>query len=70
MGGKMLKQLESLLGRCWHSWDLVPDADLDDVRTCAKCGRQDVLQTDGWHRLHPAKAPAQSGSTRQTKVAP
>jgi hypothetical protein len=40
---------------CWHQWDLVSDADLDDVRTCAKCGRQDILQVNGWVRLPPRR---------------
>ncbi len=43
--------LRKLLGWCWHRWDLVPDADLGDVRTCAKCGRRDVLTANGWERL-------------------
>ena len=43
--------LRRLLSLCWHRWDLVPDADLDDIRTCEKCGARAVLQVDGWHRL-------------------
>ncbi len=45
-----------LLGKfvpCWHRWDLVSDADLDDVRTCARCGRRDVLTVDRWVRQSP-----------------
>jgi len=41
-----------------HRWDLVPDADLDDVRTCERCGRRDVLQVDGWHRITAPTQPA------------
>jgi len=34
-----------------HRWDLVHDADLGDVRTCARCGRRDVLTVDGWEEV-------------------
>lgn len=40
-----------LFARCWHDWDLVPDADLDDVRTCRKCKASAIRQVDGWHDL-------------------
>jgi hypothetical protein len=43
----MIARLLSYLS-CWHCWDLVAEADLDDVRTCEKCGTQHVLQVDGW----------------------
>jgi len=48
----MLKQLKALWAKfCLHRWDLVPDADLGDVRTCARCGRRDVLTVDGWEEV-------------------